>query len=445
MKTRGSIILTVLGVLLLSLIALGLLGHVLLHERINGARSGKTWLTEKMYQHLLLYLHRFREKIAAVDLRNYHTPEEDYFNQTEFAPVESGQTTITCDFAVRENSEQSFKKTRILANVEARSRLGPYRWLAELHIILFSGNIPLPMVPFFWQNSSATPSGEMSTTAADIHLQPSLGFYQGRGEAQLDIHGYLCQSFQISSSQLNWITLRLRLGQEAINEPLADGVYLYLLDETVQAVFVQGAVDHIRFFIVNGQQGVEIVRQGEVYRMVYEPGENFCQCWDKGVEEFFEFKQRIVVNGNVTSLSQQGDAAFLPQTSCQLLVAGKVVVRSSLLSAPGGPSLFPLTNLTLMCGFGDIFSQPGRVAEVVVDAGPEATLDVSLVVQGKFENKGQKLNIRGSLFSRDIENHGSVYLSHRSPSSDIGSFFFLEDCCFIFRFLVASIEEAYNE
>ncbi len=213
----------------------------------------------------------------------------------------------------------------------------------------------------------------------------------------------------------------------------------------MQAVFIQGSVDHIRFFIANGQQGVEIIQQGEVYRMVYEPGRNFCQCWDERVEKFYEFQQRIVVNGNVTSLSQQGEAAFLPQTNLKLLVAGKVVIRSSLISAHEDPSRSPLTNLTLICAFGDIFSQPGKVAEVVVDAGPEATIDVSLVIQGKFENRSKKLNIRGSLFSRDIENHGAVYLSHRSPSSDIGSFFFLEDCCFIFRFFVESIEEGYNE
>ena len=444
MRTRGSIILAVLGVLLLSLIALSLLGHVLLHERINGARSGKAWLSGNMYQHLFLYLHQFREKIAAADLRNYPVPEEDYFNSHQFAPRQFDQTTITCNFTSHEYPGQNFKKIRILGNVEASSQLGPYHWLAELHIILLSGNIPLPMVPFFWQNSPSD-SGDMAAAAQKIYLDPLVNFSQGRGNARVDVRGYLCQCFQVSNTQLNWITLRLRLGQTPANVPLANGVYLYLLEEGVGAIFVQGQVDQIRFFIVNEQQGVEIVQQGQVYRMVYQPGENFCQCWDEGVEEFFQFQQRIVVNGNVTSVSQQGESAFLPQTQLELLVAGRVVIRSSLLSANSDPRRIPLTNLTLICGFGDIFYQPGRVAEVVVDAGPAATIDASLVVDGKFENRSKQLNIRGSLFSRDFENQGQIFLSHRSSSSDISSFFFLEDCCFIARFFVDSIEEGYNE
>jgi len=43
--------------------------------------------------------------------------------------------------------------------------------------------------------------------------------------------------------QLIWVTLRLKLGQEPAVDPLADGVYLYMADGRLGAVFIQGTVD----------------------------------------------------------------------------------------------------------------------------------------------------------------------------------------------------------
>lgn len=444
MSRQGSIILAALGSLLLSLIALGLLGHVLLHERINGARNGKIWLSESMYQHLFLYLHRFREKIAAVDLNSFAAPEQDFFNQDYFGPDQIEDTTITCRFTHQVEGPDDFKKTLILGRVEARSPLGPYRWLAELQITLLSGNVPLPMIPFYGSNPVENEGDSPPDTPA-IHLDPSQDFLSGRGEAQVDIRGFLADCFQIGRTQLNWINLRLKLGLEAANEPPVDGIYLYLLEGRLRAIFIQGNVDNIRFFILDDRQVFEIEQQGKQYQLAYEPAENDCRCWDPRVADYFTFDQKIIVNGNIISLTQKGETAFLAKTGLELLVAGSVVIRSNLLTGSGDPAHPARTNLILICGLGDMFNQPGRVARVKVDAGEETTIEASLVVDGTFENRSERLNVRGSLAARAVDNRGHIDLEHRVAGTDLSEFLYLNDSCFISRFLITSVEEAYNE
>ncbi|MBN2346863.1 MAG: hypothetical protein JXO51_10785, partial [Candidatus Aminicenantes bacterium] len=90
MGCRGNVVLALLFVMLLAVSGLALLTHTGLHLEIIAARRDKRLQAAVLEQALLLNLHRFREKMASIDLHDFQDPAREFFNNDTFPNVVDG-------------------------------------------------------------------------------------------------------------------------------------------------------------------------------------------------------------------------------------------------------------------------------------------------------------------------------------------------------------------
>jgi len=443
MNTRGNITIALLFFLLTSMLGLALLTHTLTHCKISVARSKKILGTNEISQALFLYLHHFKEIVLSADAAAFESPI-DYFTQDRFPAEYAKNSLVQPTFTYLESQKPDYRETRIIATLDASSRKNPYRLKAEADIDILAGRLPLTTFPVlvdrvidqpadaFLAEKGIVNRSDKKAVVADI--QPV--FDSGR---------FLFDSLKVSGSTLTWAALRERFGLEPVDEPIPEGIYLPCEDGVIGAVFVQGPVEKIILSAGKGRQRIGIVKGGNRYNLSYLTGGQDFQCWDPGIANGTVFSQKLIINGNVASIEQEGTSSFLPGCCLTMLVSGQAVITSNLETGSLDVNPLALGKLVLISSGGFLPGSASPDTGIIIDAGENAHIEASLITSAKIENRQAKLSLSGSLAAADLDNQGIIEVTYRAPGTDTGAYFQTGDYTYINQFLISYIEEVYNE
>jgi hypothetical protein len=463
MKKRGNIFISTLFVVLITLVGISLLTFTIIHTRIVRARTAKLVETDAIYQDLVRYLHRFRETLFNEAIADFAAPESDYFNSTYFPDVALDRSRfITHSFQCEDIPQPYFKKTRVTAVCAISSTSvcrNNYRIHAEAAIDLLAGEIPLTMIPFFLNTGKETTPGpvDSGTFLTENHIvnKSDKNVMVDDIAVKWDIAAFLIDALKITGSKAGWREIREKFGFPPSDQPIPRGLYLVVEEGAVESVFIQGNMARMIFAVEGDIQLIRFVQDAATYELRYKPGENYFASWDYSLAPDALFKEKIMVNGSVGSIEQEGEQAFTPAADITLQVSGKAVIRTSLETAAGHLAYreVQLSNLKLVCSKNGLESplDPGKPEpEVVVDTEgmegeDEAELNLSIMVDGRFSNNTSRVKLSGSLYCTGIENKGDLEIHTKDAAVSANNPFSTVDFKYIHGFYLNFIEEVYDD
>jgi hypothetical protein len=457
MKDKGNILVSVIFVIFLAFVGISLLTFTIMHTRIVRARTMKLVKTDRIYQDLIYYLHYFREKIFNTKIQDFSQPEQDYFNTTYFPDIiTDNKHQIFHYFDYFEIPKAYYTKTRIIVTIDASSTTNSYCLNSEVFIDILSGKIPLTTFPFFMNIGTENPTpvdAETFLRENNVINKSNKKAVINNIEAELSIHDFLINALKITGTKLSWREIREKFGFPPSDEPIPPGIYFLVEDGDLETIFIQGDIERMIFSTQNQLQKIRLIKNTVPYELYYKPGENYFDCWDYSVAGEILYKEKIIVNGSVWSIEQEGDGAFAELSDITLLVTDKAVIRSNLETAKPYFKLrqSKLSNLKLVCGkehLEHLFDWGGTESGVVidnVDKTDPTDLQVSLIVDGKFTNKDSQLKLSGSLYCKDLENTGTIEINHTDAAVSENNYFSTMDFKYINQFLIHFIEEVYYD
>jgi hypothetical protein len=464
-KPKGSMIISLTSIVFISLLGISLLFHCITHIRVVKARNTKMKETDVLYQDMIYYLHHFRERIFRERIRDFYQPEIEFFNDTYFPDQSThNRNVIAISFKFVEFLKTGYKKTRVITALHAHAQVNtssyppphPYHLKAEVTIDILSGKIPLTFFPLLVKKNIDIPTGTFLKENQIINKSRK-NLVVDNIETELNFSGFLMDSLKVTETLMNWRAIREKLGLEPSDDPIPEGPHLVVENGVVESVVIQGDVEQMVFFAdsQNHLQKIRIIQNSIPYEIHYRPGENYFVCWNHSPAGNVLFREKILVNGDVCSIEQEGDAAFLDNSDIQLFVSGKIIIRSDLKTEidlqPLDLKNMKCTNMRVTAGKGQIFNQGSARNEIIVDTGTtgKTELQVSMITAGKFTNKnpGAELKLTGSLYCTDLENHGAIGINHlQSSLAKKGSnYFSTVDFKTIDQFLLHFIEEVSDE
>jgi hypothetical protein len=456
-KDKGNILVSVVFVSFLAFVGISLLTFTVMHTRIVRARTIKLVKTDRIYQDLIYYLHHFREKIFNERIRDFSQPGQDYFNTVYFPDIiTDNKHQIIHSFDYFEIPKAYYTKTRIIVSLETSSTTNRYCLNSEVFIDILSGKIPLTIFPFFINRETENPApvdAETFSRENNVINKSDKKVVIDDIEAELGIHEFLIDALKITGSNLSWREIRDKFGFPPSDEPIPQGIYFLVADGVLESIFIQGDIERMIFSARDQVQKIRLIKNTVPYELYYKPQESYFACWDYSVTGDMGFKEKIIVNGSVWSIEQEEDGAFTEFSDITLLVTGNAVVRSNLETTESYLSLrqSKLSNLKLVCGkehLEYLFDSNGTESGVVIDNVDKTNptnLQVSVIVDGKFTNKDQELKLSGSLYCKDLENTGTIEITHMDAAVPEENYFSTIDFKYINQFLIHFIEEVYYD
>lgn len=450
---KGVIAVSVIVVLFISFVGMSLLTFSVLHTRIVRARTYQLSTIDRMYQDLIYYLHDFREKIFARDMREFSHPGLEYFNSNFFPGEVIGQSQtnyILPSFSSVDIPKPTYNKSRVTTLIDVSCPGTGYRLNAELTIEVLAGDIPVTMFPFFSNHALSRPLAEFLeknrlVTPGDYRLVSE------EVETSFSISDFLLEAMKINGTVLSWRQIRERCGLVLSDEAIPEGIYIITADNhtVIQSIYVQGDIERLVFAARGGIQVIRFIKDTISYEIQYQPGGNNFSCWDANIPHDRPFSEILIVNGNVWALEKAVDSevAFTSKTRISLSISGKAVICSDLDVESKQLDLkeIQLSNLTLTCGKDQLFDK-GEAAEVVVEKQEKTSLSVSIIAEGKVTNKSNELKVSGSIYCRELENTGgNIQVRYCRPGVDPGGFFVIVDFKCVYRFIIQYIEEVADE
>lgn len=457
MKDKGNILVSVVFVTFLAFVGISLLTFTVMHTKIVRARTMKLAKTDRIYQDLIYYFHHFREKVFNESVRDFSQPEQEYFNTTYFPDIITGSKhQIIHSFDYFEIPKAYYTKTRIIVTIEASSTTNSYCLNSEVFIDILSGKIPLTIFPFFMNRGTENPGpvdAETFLRENNVINKSDKNVVIDDIEAELGIHEFLIDALKITGTNMSWREIREKFGLPPSDEPIPIGIYFLVEDGAIESIFIQGDIERMIFSARDQLQEIRLIKNTVPYELYYKPKESYFECWDYSVTGDILYKEKIIVNGSVWSIEQEGDGAFGELSDITLLVTGKAVIRSNLETTKPYFSLrqSKLSNLKLVCGkehLEHLFDGGGTESGVVVDNIDKTiptNLQVSVIVDGKFTNNDPELKLSGSLYCKDLENTGTIEINHIDAAVPEQKYFSTMDFKYINQFLIHFIEEVYYD
>ncbi|MDQ1354301.1 MAG: hypothetical protein QG657_4610 [Acidobacteriota bacterium] len=448
-NNKGNIIIALLLVMFLTFLGLSLLGFSIFHSWIRNARTQRLTETDRMRQELIYYLHSFREKVLSQDLRPFTNPAVDYFNKSYFpdttvgAGSGGGKILIKNSFTNLVFPKGFYTKTRIIDRMNVSSSKNNYTINAEVFIDMASGQIPLTFFPFLVGNP-----GEIPVNMENVENMDGGSSYLALNGAEVEFNAsdFLANCLEVQGTALTWAAMREKFGFEVSNDPIPEGIHLLVEDNQVKCIFIQGDVERLVFSTTDNIQKILVSKGGVAHEYHYKPGENYFIDCDNLTQEPWLFKEKIVVNGNIWALEQVGDAAFAEAAHITLFASGTVIIRSDLVTKTKNLDLQKImsTSLTLVSASGTLFDREDLKPGIKIapkDGENDTCIEASIITNGKLTNESQELEIRGSIYCKELENQGHIKVHHVDTGSDWGTFFRTMDFKYIYHFHINFIEE----
>lgn len=434
----GNIIVSIILIMAVTVMGLGLLSYSLLHERVVRARSRRMAAYEKMYQETILQIHRFHEKAFGESLARYEKPEEDFFSGEHFPEVTFHGHTFTHRFSYEKFDKEEYQIIRIFNDFRTRSQRMSHGLDTGICLSLLCGRIPVTMIPLIVDNRIVEQKQAGDTNGSGHYYRDSVA-------VELEIINFLLDSLDLAGTDFDWNSLRIRLGLEPGDHPPETGIYFICLEGIIKSIFVQGDVEEMVFSGDSDVQEIAITQQGIVYRLRYGPGTHYFSSWNDNLGGSEIFDERIIVNGDVSMICQEGKWAFSKDTALSLFVSGRLVLSRKLVGVPVHGEKF-WNHLLIINSSRALNGLQDSLA--VIDEGddPEdVQMDVSLVIEGKLINRRNDTVIRGSVYCSGLDDEGSLKVSGTSNRSSGGRFFHTGEMKLLQDFFVDYIEEHFGE
>ncbi len=442
---RGSILLSLVAVILISFIGLSLLGHVVTHQRIAAARIQRNCHMEPVFQELVRHLHLIKEQTLQLDIRETANPQIEYFNCDQFPDRRIDGITISNHFSHTINHFATYDVITVSNRAESVSQSHPYQFAAGMEIAIMAGEIPLAYIPLYLkQKIEISPASFLEEN--DISIAGFNSAIIDDSPAAFDATAFLMDTLRIDGRMLDWMSVRRRLGFELKSEPIPDGIYFFEEDSRITAVFAQGDIQRLALYSHDDRQFVLFEQGGVEYLLAYCPGQRLFGCWDPSIPDETGFDEKIIVNGDCLALEQQGDIAFHQNSDLKLLVSGQTVIKSRLVSGSDQLDIQKAgwTHLTIISGAHGLSPSSGAEPTVIIENSQETRLELSLLINGKIINHSRKLILNGSMFATAIENNGSIYINHLFPRFNEDAYFLTKKATILHKILINYIEEATN-
>ncbi|MCP4221698.1 MAG: hypothetical protein GY765_44155 [bacterium] len=440
MKQEGSILLSIIFVLAVSFLGFSLLSFSILHSGIRGARQEKLSRCETMYQELVYSLHRFRERAYNGEIAEFANPEVDFFNNDYFPPhygANDHRVFIEPSFDYRVRQGLHYDVFTVMADLEVSASDNAYRWVSRVLVDFYSGEIPLSLIPFL---INAPDVGSLEKFLEENPLEiiggsasvqdASIGFSAG---------DFLMEALKVGGTALTWAAMREKFGLEISDSPVPEGIHRVVTGDTVSCLFIQGNVERLTFSTHDNRQTFVVVQKNIPHEFSYVPGENIFK--EDLAEEPLRFLEKIVVNGNILSLEQAGDAAFKDSANIVLYASGTVAIRSDLIRETLNLQKIKSTALTLVSSFEALFNTGEPQTGITIENKNPVSLQVSLITDGKVRNESIRLKLEGGMYCKDIENNGQIEIHHRPAGSGVRDLFRTSNFKYVADFYISFIDE----
>jgi len=442
---RGNILLSLVAVILVTLIGLSLLGHVVTHQKIIGARQRRAARIEPVAQELTRHLHDVKQRALNADFQAMADPPAEFFNPSQFPDQHIEDIVISDRFSHSIHHFATYDAINMVNRAESVSTIHPYGFAAEMEIVLLRGEIPLSFIPVYLREKiDVSPSSYLEANGVSINALTQAIIDDS--PTTFDTDAFLLGALQIQGRTLDWVSVRRKLGFDIVDEPIPDGIYFFQDESRISAVFVQGTLQKLVFHSRDDRQFI-LLRQGDVdYPLAYRPGHDLFIAWDPSIPDETGFDEKIIVNGDCLSLEQEGEVAFHPDSGIQLQVSGKTIITGSLVSDPERFSLKKTgwTHLTIIGGKHGLSGDSGSETAVIIENPQETLLELSLLINGEIINHSRNLILNGSLFGDSLKNSGLININHLCPQFNEDAYFLTKNATITHKIIINYIEEIAN-
>jgi hypothetical protein len=445
MNRRGNVVIAVLFVLLLSFSGMALLTHTLLHDKIVAARRGRWEFGGEMERTVLWRLHLYRLRLDDSDMNRFSAPENDFFNLENFPDTVGDGIRITCRFNRQPLAAGSgFSKLRIFNCLTAESEKSRLEYQGRASVDLLMGDIPLSEFSLL-VNKEMIGTQTAYLAEKGVEGQGQLINLPGKPAVAGDGRGALVEAMMLPGPFPDWRQIREKFNLEPSDAPIPRGIYLSSAAGLVEAVFVEGDLQQLEFRAVNGLQSIIFGQDSRLAELSYRPGlGSFLWSGSEAVGGN-RFAEKIIVHGNIRSITQSGAAAFAAGSRIEVMASGKMIVTSGLAGENLGLQKAKFANLLLMTGDRDYFNDAAVNADIVLAVADNGTVEAHLLAAGSVVHGDGVLKISGSLVAGDIENSGRLQVRARAGRFDFPAHLVLKNFKCLQNFIFHFISEASDE
>lgn len=439
MKEKGSILLALLFIILISVMGLTLMTHSVTHLHIIKARNEKEKNIDILYNQLFVYLHNIREKIEKTDFSNIGNIFTDLFNKKNFPDKTSGSIRLSNKFTFLSQKKEFYEKIRGDLFIRADYLRKNSHFSNGNKFTIYSGEIPIQIVPFLLTKKTI-PDPEKYMKKYSIDLKDHLiNRTPVSSRIILDFTRFFSDNY--SGDNLKPVGDLIKNGPDLESKDLTAMILFYFDKFNRRSMLVNTNIDKLIFSIDGDIQIIEITKGNQLFIIEYIPGDNYINTSDPEREFNHIFSEKIVVNGNIELIEQSGEYAFTPKTGLDLIAFGKIFIDGSLKTKNGiRKNIAPLTLVSAI----NPFDIKNKTQKSITISGGYGHLDISIITSGKLINLNRISEIGGSLACNNIENSGKINIySQYKPGT--GNWFRLTDFTLLSEFFTDYIEEAFDE
>ncbi len=440
MNNRGSILITIIFMILISFIGLSMLDLSIIHGKIIKARNIQRSTSEKLFNRLIIHLHNDTEKIIKKEFDTMLNTGYEFFNGINFPDIENKEYKVIKRFKFSYREYPLYRSIKGLFFIKSCLPYNTHSWNSSSIFHILSGNIPFNYIPLY-VNMSNKDGRESFFKDKKIFSERNYNLKKGTDNTEFDIKSHLSFILNIGSNELNIKSIKELLELPGADSFLPDGVYIIESEAEIGPIIVQGDIEKILLSAEKDFQQIEIIKKNKIYKIKYPPGipgfetENF-NCDNSG-----SFNEKIIVNGNVLSLESSGPVSLHGSARIELIVLGNLTVGSSLETFEQSSKTIrsqPLTIIVSNSPFIDMQNTP----EVKIKFSEGGTVTASINIEGKFVNLSNKLILRGNLYCENIENIGTIIIEKLSENIPLSNNnFFIKNITILKDYRIDSIEE----
>ena len=444
MNARGSILLSSMVMVLLAAAALALLTQTVFHLRILRGRDAHRQQLQSLERPLMAYLHGFQRAAAEADFNALGAVDADTLAGIFPEPDEPGLSRSLR--VVAQSAARGSKKFAVTNDIRSACRQPDMALAAQAAFDILDGEVPLSEFPLLLNR----PRPESAARFLEENGVRLAGGDRARVEpvaVSFDAAEFLLDALKISGQIPDWRLIREKLGLAPADEPPAPGVYLSREGERSEAIFVQGNLERLVFSIVGTRQRLLLTQGGRDTLLEYTPGESGFYFEPPGAEEPLRFGEKILVNGDVAALAQEGEYAFLENARLQLLSAGSVRITSNLNARhlQALPQQTILSSLLIATAASSFVAQEQRNADIVFAGNSPLDIEAQIMTPGAVVNLAPELRLTGTLYAGELRNGGQMTVAYRTNDWPEAGCWQAIDYRLLKRFRVPFIKEEEHE
>ncbi len=443
---KGNIMVSILLVLFISLLGVSLVGFCLTHGMIVRARNIKMGGIEKLNDAIIYYLHFFREKVITEQMNKYINPYPEFFNSTNFPnTTDEKGCKISPSFKGFEYEKQGCIHTEVISTFNVSHLIMPYVMKCGVNVEILWGHIPVTKFPFLINTDQPIEDSRVYFNEKGIINKSIKKLEAGKHEVELNLSKLLLNEIKISNSGLTWYGIREKLGLPLSNDRIDEGIYIVEENGVLQSVVIEGDLQRLVFSadITHGVQKITFFRANIAYELYYKPGIKYLINWLNGNVQEKVFKEKILVDGDILSIEQENETAFLDSSNITVFASGKGVITTDLKLVEKSLLLKPLylSNIKIITGKISIFDRGSDSGGISIDKVEKTIINATLITKGTFTNKSNELKLGGSVYCGEVENKGQIEVDYRETQEMEDNYFYVTDMKSVDCVMISYIEE----